>query len=110
MERSLDEDAKSNAADLVALLTPVIKSYLSDLALSSTLSAQQVFGGHGYVREHGMEQNVRDSRITPIYEGTNEIHAIDLVARKLTGRIGQCADRLLDSWQAQQAAINACSP
>jgi len=68
---------------------PVIKSYLSDLAVSNTLSAQQVFGGHGYVREHGMEQNVRDSRISPIYEGTNEIHAIDLVARKMTGRIGQ---------------------
>jgi alkylation response protein AidB-like acyl-CoA dehydrogenase len=100
MERSLDEETKANAADLVALLTPVVKSYLTELAINSTYSAQQVYGGHGYVREHGMEQLFRDARVTPIYEGTNEIHAIDLVARKMTGRVGQCADRLFDSWQA----------
>jgi alkylation response protein AidB-like acyl-CoA dehydrogenase len=103
MERSPDEETKADAADLVALLTPVVKSYLTELAINSTYSAQQVYGGHGYVREHGMEQLFRDARITPIYEGTNEIHAIDLVARKMTGRVGERADRLFDSWQAMLA-------
>ena len=100
METSPSQEARADAADLVALFTPIIKSYLTDLAVTSTLSAQQVFGGHGYVREHGMEQNVRDSRITQIYEGTNEVHAVDLVTRKLSGRTGQRADRLFESWQA----------
>ncbi len=67
--------------------------------MSSTLSAQQIYGGHGYVREHGMEQLVRDCRIAPIYEGTNEVQAIDLVARKLTGKTGAFADRFLNDWQ-----------
>lgn len=97
--RSADEGVRNHAADTVALFTPIIKSFLSDLGVSSTQSAQQVFGGHGYVREHGMEQLFRDSRITTIYEGTNEIQALDLVSRKLTGRVGECADRLFQSWE-----------
>jgi hypothetical protein len=100
MEKSPDKSTRDNASDTVALFTPVIKSYLSDLGVGCTLSAQQVFGGHGYVREHGMEQLFRDSRITQIYEGTNEVHAVDLVTRKLTRRIGECADRQFEMWQA----------
>ena len=80
------EDAaeRMKANDLVALLTPVIKAAFTDLGFESAVQAQQVFGGHGYVREWGMEQYVRDARIAQIYEGTNGIQAIDLVARKLT--------------------------
>jgi len=99
MQKSPDEAAAADAENLVALLTPVIKAHFSDLGMSSTLSAQQIYGGHGYVREHGMEQLVRDCRIAPIYEGTNEVQAIDLVARKLTGKTGEFADRFLDDWQ-----------
>ena len=100
MESSADEQQKDEATHLVALLTPVVKSFLSDLGVASALSGQQILGGHGYVREHGMEQLVRDSRITQIYEGTNEIQAADLVLRKLTGSTGEFADRLLARWQA----------
>ena len=71
------------ADDLLGLLTPVIKGYLTDKGFDAAVNAQQVFGGHGYIREHGMEQFVRDARITQIYEGTNGIQAMDLVGRKL---------------------------
>jgi len=100
MEKSEDDAIAADAGNTVALLTPVIKSFFSDLGMSCTLSAQQVFGGHGYIREHGMEQLVRDCRITPIYEGTNEIQALDLVSRKLTGGTGEFADRFLADWMA----------
>jgi hypothetical protein len=99
MESSADGQQKVEATHMVALLTPIVKSFLSDLGVASSLAAQQVLGGHGYVREHGMEQLVRDSRITQIYEGTNEIQAADLVLRKLTGSTGEFADRLLARWQ-----------
>jgi hypothetical protein len=99
MEKSPDPRIRESAGETVALFTPIIKSFLTDLGVSATSSAQQVFGGHGYIREHGMEQLYRDCRITPIYEGTNEVQALDLVGRKLGGRIGQCADRLFQSWQ-----------
>jgi hypothetical protein len=68
---------------LVSLLTPVIKGYVTDKGFEATVLAQQVFGGHGYIREWGMEQFVRDARIAQIYEGTNGIQAMDLVGRKL---------------------------
>jgi butyryl-CoA dehydrogenase len=99
MEKSTDETAVADAENMVALLTPVIKAFFSDLGMSSTLSAQQIYGGHGYIREHGMEQLVRDCRIAPIYEGTNEIQALDLVSRKVSGRMGEFADRFLAGWQ-----------
>jgi hypothetical protein len=98
MERSADADAAEDAKNLVALLTPVIKAFFTDLGMSCTLSAQQVYGGHGFIREHGMEQLVRDCRITTIYEGTNEVQALDLVARKITGATGEFADRFFDEW------------
>jgi len=83
LRRSPDEDERQQADDLLGLLTPVIKGYLTDKGFDAAVSAQQVFGGHGYIREHGMEQFVRDARITQIYEGTNGIQAMDLVGRKL---------------------------
>ena len=83
MRRSPDEAERQNADDLLGLITPVIKGYLTDRGFKTTVEAQQIFGGHGYIREHGMEQFVRDARITQIYEGTNGIQAMDLVGRKL---------------------------
>ena len=73
----------TNAIGLVSLLIPVFKAFLSDKGFESTVSAQQVMGGHGYIEESGMSQFVRDSRIAMIYEGTNGVQAIDLVGRKL---------------------------
>ena len=99
MEKSTAADAQADAADTVALLTPVIKSFGTDLGLECTLSAQQVYGGHGYVSEHGMEQLVRDCRITLIYEGTNEVQAADLVMRKLSGRTGEFVGRFFEAWR-----------
>ena len=81
--RRQSEEERQAADDLVSLLTPVIKGYLTDKGFEAAVDAQQVFGGHGYIREHGMEQFVRDARIAQIYEGTNGIQAMDLVGRKL---------------------------
>lgn len=77
------DEEKQAAEDLLGLLTPVIKGYLTDKGFEATVNAQQVYGGHGYIREWGMEQFVRDARIAQIYEGTNGIQALDLVGRKL---------------------------
>jgi acyl-CoA dehydrogenase len=85
--RSEDEKARQAAEDHMGLMTPVIKGVLTDTGFSNTVMAQQVFGGHGYIGEHGMEQFVRDARIAMIYEGANGIQALDLVGRKL-GRDG----------------------
>ncbi len=98
MEKSDDAAVASDARNTVALLTPVVKAFFTDLGMSSTLSAQQIFGGHGYIREHGMEQLVRDCRITSIYEGTNEIQALDLVTRKMTGGAGEFAEKFMAEW------------
>ena len=100
MEKSEDADAAAEARETVALLTPVIKAFFTDLGMQCTQSALQIYGGHGYIREHGIEQLTRDCRITPIYEGTNEVQALDLVARKLTGKTGELADRFFASWLA----------
>ncbi len=72
-----------NADGLVSLITPVVKGFLTDKGFDMTVQAQQVFGGHGYIEEHGMSQFVRDARITQIYEGANGVQALDLVGRKL---------------------------
>jgi alkylation response protein AidB-like acyl-CoA dehydrogenase len=77
------EEERVAADDLLGLLTPVIKGYLTDKGFEATIAAQQIYGGHGYIREWGMEQFVRDARIAQIYEGTNGIQALDLVGRKL---------------------------
>jgi acyl-CoA dehydrogenase len=81
--RSGDEKARQTADDLLGLLTPVIKGVLTDTGFANTVQAQQIFGGHGYISEHGMEQFVRDARIAMIYEGANGVQALDLVGRKL---------------------------
>lgn len=79
---STDPEAVKSANDRVALLTPIAKAYLTDTAFQATLDAQMVFGGHGYIREWGMEQCVRDLRIAQIYEGTNGVQSQDLIGRK----------------------------
>jgi acyl-CoA dehydrogenase len=81
--RSDDDNARQSADDHMGLLTPVIKGVLTDTGFANTVMAQQVFGGHGYIAEHGMEQFVRDARIAQIYEGANGIQALDLVGRKI---------------------------
>jgi acyl-CoA dehydrogenase len=81
--RSTDAKERQAAEDHLGLLTPVIKGVLTDQGFANTVLAQQIFGGHGYIAEHGMEQFVRDARITMLYEGANGIQALDLVGRKL---------------------------
>lgn len=83
-----EPERRTRAENLVALLTPVAKAFLTDAGLETTVHGQQVFGGHGYIREWGQEQLVRDVRITQIYEGTNGIQALDLVGRKVVGSGG----------------------
>jgi alkylation response protein AidB-like acyl-CoA dehydrogenase len=83
-----DEKARKDAADEVALLTPIVKAFISDNAWTATSGCMQVFGGHGYIHEWGMEQYVRDSRINMIYEGTNTIQSLDLLGRKVLADSG----------------------
>jgi hypothetical protein len=83
------EEVRQAADDYMSLMTPVIKGVLTDKGFESTVLAQQVFGGHGYIAEHGMEQFVRDARIAMIYEGANGIQALDLVGRKLGANGGR---------------------
>jgi alkylation response protein AidB-like acyl-CoA dehydrogenase len=80
---STDEDERKECADMVALLTPIVKAFLTDNAWLATSHCMQVYGGHGYIREWGMEQFVRDARINMIYEGTNTIQSLDLLGRKV---------------------------
>ena len=87
--RSGDEKQRQIADDQLGLLTPVIKGVLTDKGFANTVLAQQIFGGHGYIAEHGMEQFVRDARIAMIYEGANGIQALDLVGRKLAANGGR---------------------
>jgi alkylation response protein AidB-like acyl-CoA dehydrogenase len=89
MERSSDPDARKRADDFTALMTPVVKALFTDLGFEATNLGMQVYGGHGYIRDHGMEQLVRDARISMIYEGTNGIQALDLVGRKLPQGAGR---------------------
>ena len=82
-----NENIRKEADEMVSLMTPVVKSFFSDMGMEITNEAIQVFGGYGYTRDQGIEQLYRDNRITPIYEGTNSVQAIDLVFRKvLTNR------------------------
>lgn len=86
---SNDEDAKKEAEDKLALLTPIVKAFLTETAQEATSYGMQVYGGHGYIAEWGMEQLVRDTRICTMYEGTTGIQAIDLLARKIMGSNGE---------------------
>lgn len=85
---SSDTDEKAAAQALAALLTPVAKAFFTDTGLDSCIHGQQVFGGHGYIREWGQEQRVRDVRIAQIYEGTNGVQALDLLGRKVVANGG----------------------
>ncbi|SEA38531.1 acyl-CoA dehydrogenase C-terminal domain-containing protein [Rubrimonas cliftonensis] len=87
--RHADAAEREKAADMIALLIPVLKGVLTDTGFDLTVKAQQVLGGHGYIAEWGMEQFVRDARIAMIYEGANGIQALDLVGRKLAMKGGQ---------------------
>ena len=84
-----DADERAECADMVALVTPIVKAFLTDNAWIATSHCLQVFGGHGYIRQSGMEQFVRDARINMIYEGTNTIQALDLLGRKVLGDNGR---------------------
>ncbi|WP_426135099.1 acyl-CoA dehydrogenase C-terminal domain-containing protein [Pseudomonas sp. PWP3-1b2] len=86
---SSDAAARQDAEDLLAFLTPICKAFMTDTGLEVTNHGMQVFGGHGYIREWGMEQLARDARIAPIYEGTNGIQALDLLGRKVLGSQGK---------------------
>jgi butyryl-CoA dehydrogenase len=84
-----DAEERRKADDFIAITTPVIKAFLTDVGFEATNLGVQVFGGHGYIREHGMEQLVRDGRIAQIYEGANGIQALDLVGRKMPAHAGR---------------------
>ena len=92
-EKHPDPDVRAAALDLVALMTPVIKAFMTDIGFENTNIAMQTLGGHGYVREYGMEQFVRDARIGQIYEGTNAVQAMDLIGRKLPEGMGRLLRR-----------------
>ena len=88
-KRHPDAQARQDAEDLIALMTPIIKAYFTDQGSACANLGVQVMGGHGYIREWGMEQLVRDVRITQLYEGANGIQALDLVGRKLGAHYGR---------------------
>ena len=87
---------KQEASDLVSLMTPVVKSLFSDLGMEITSEAMQIHGGYGYTKDQGIEQLYRDNRITPIYEGTNSVQAIDLVFRKLVTKNGDIVENYIN--------------
>lgn len=95
-----EPEQKAQAENMVALLTPVVKAFITDKSLESAIHGQQVFGGHGYIREWGQEQLVRDIRITQIYEGTNGIQAMDLMGRKTVMNGGEYVGQYLDEIRA----------
>lgn len=90
-----DEKTRQEASDLVSLMTPVVKSLFTDMGMEITSDAMQIFGGYGYTKDQGIEQLYRDNRITPIYEGTNSVQAIDLVFRKLVNKNGNIIDKYI---------------
>ena len=88
-DRGADEAQRTKAESLLALLTPIAKGFLTEVGVESAYLGMQVFGGHGYIAEWGMEQNLRDARISTMYEGTTGIQALDLLGRKVLGSQGQ---------------------
>ncbi len=112
-----DPKTREAADDLVALLIPIIKGFLTDYGFLSTNLGVQVFGGYGYIHEYGMEQFVRDARISQIYEGTNGIQALDLVGRKLSQGAGRLLRRFfhplqadLERWQEMPELVELMMP
>ncbi len=96
-----DKKIKQEASDYVSLMTPVVKSLFTDLAMEITNDAMQIHGGYGYTKDQGIEQLYRDNRITPIYEGTNSVQAADLVFRKLVNKNGNIIKKFLDMVKAE---------
>jgi alkylation response protein AidB-like acyl-CoA dehydrogenase len=90
-----DNKIRQEASDLVSLMTPVVKSLFTDMGMEITSDAMQIFGGYGYTKDQGIEQLYRDNRITPIYEGTNSVQAIDLVFRKLINKNGNIIENYI---------------
>ena len=91
-----DEKIKQEASDYVSLMTPVVKTMFTDLGMEITSDAMQIHGGYGYTKDQGIEQLYRDNRITPIYEGTNSVQAIDLVFRKLINKNGDIVENYIN--------------
>jgi alkylation response protein AidB-like acyl-CoA dehydrogenase len=104
-ERSQDKSVRQGAEEELALLTPIVKSLLTDIAIEVTSLAVQVHGGHGYIRETGVEQLCRDARITAIYEGTNGIQALDLLMRKVVPAGGAMVKRMVAKIRADHASL-----
>jgi alkylation response protein AidB-like acyl-CoA dehydrogenase len=107
-----DPAMRQEADDFVALVTPVVKAYFTDMGYEVATNSQQMYGGHGYIREWGMEQFVRDARIAMIYEGANGIQALDLVGRKMPQNMGRLLRRFFHPMQAeleQAASVPALS-
>ena len=96
-----DDKVRQDASDYVSLMTPVVKSLFTDLAMEITSDAMQIHGGYGYTKDQGIEQFYRDNRITPIYEGTNSVQAADLVFRKLNNRNGNVIEKFLDQVKSE---------
>ncbi len=96
-----DEKVRQDASNYVSLMTPVVKSLFTDLAMEITSDAMQIYGGYGYTKDQGIEQLYRDNRITPIYEGTNSVQAADLVFRKLSNKNGNIIDKFLDQIKSE---------
>ncbi len=106
-EKAQTEEERISADEMISLLTPVIKGYGTDKGFDIAVACQQVFGGHGYIREWGMEQYVRDARIAQIYEGTNGIQAMDLVGRKLAMNGGRAIQAFFKMIAEEVAAAKA---
>ena len=101
-----DEKIKRDASDYVSLMTPVVKSLFTDLAMEITSDAMQIHGGYGYTKDQGIEQLYRDNRITPIYEGTNSVQAADLVFRKLFNKNGDIINKFLEMVKSECESKN----
>lgn len=104
--RHPDPAVREEAEDVIALLTPVLKAFLTDKGFDNTNIALQTLGGHGYIKEYGIEQYVRDARIAQIYEGTNAIQALDLVGRKLPMEGGRLVRRFFELVKADVDAAS----
>ncbi|MCY1286218.1 acyl-CoA dehydrogenase [Pseudomonas jessenii] len=104
---SEDAVSRQRAQERVVLLTPVAKAFLTDMGLETTVHGQQIFGGHGFIREWGQEQLIRDCRITQIYEGTNGIQALDLLGRKVLGSGGAYYNLFADEIRQFTATASA---
>lgn len=104
-----DEAAQEDASDWVELCTPLVKAFLTDSAVALGSEAVQVYGGHGYIREHGIEQILRDAKILCLYEGTNGIQAMDLIGRKVLGSGGKLVEDFvaeINAWCSEQAELD----